>query len=256
MHQVIAIPALSDNYIWAIVDDETQRCVLVDPGESAPAEQFLVTHNLKLTAILITHHHWDHTGGIEGLLAKHPVHVYGYKDEPIKGLSHPLGDGETFTLPEIDLELQCLHIPGHTLGHAAFVGHGWAFTGDMLFTAGCGKIFEGNPDIMFNSLSRLAQLPKKTLIFCGHEYTQANLQFAALVEPNNHAIQQRIAQVVATRAQGLPTVPAPLSLELETNPFLRCEQASVINAASDHAKQPLSSASDVLATIRAWKNSL
>jgi len=255
-HEIIAIPALRDNYIWCVADTERKQCVVIDPGEAQPVLHTLQQHDWKLTAILITHHHWDHTGGIEMIRKQYPVPVYGFCDEPINPLTKPLRDGETFSLPELKLTFQCLHIPGHTLGHCAFYGHGMVFSGDTLFTAGCGKIFEGTAQQMYDSLSKFIALPAETQLYCGHEYTTSNLKFASLVEPDNLAIIHRIAETQALRQQHLPSVPSLIGLELETNPFLRCEVDKVVAAAQHYAGKPLTDAVEVLHVLREWKNSL
>lgn len=253
---VVPIPALSDNYIWAVLPTQSNHCVIVDPGEATPVLDFLQAHNRTLSAILITHHHYDHTQGIQTVLSHYPnTPVYGPALEHVDGVTVALQDGDTVSLPACGLTFLVRHIPGHTLGHIAFIGHGMAFTGDTLFTAGAGKIFEGTPEQMAQSLATLAALPEDTLIYCGHEYTEHNLAFAKAVEPKNVDIDQRLMQVQARRAKQLPTVPAPLSVELRTNPFLRTRQDSVITAAEQYANTALTNSVQVLMTIREWKNS-
>lgn len=254
-HTVTPIPALSDNYIWAILSGDSRYCVVVDPGDATPVLTFLQKHNLELSAILLTHHHWDHTNGVMELVRKHPnTMVYGPAIEPVGGMTHQLNAGDTLTLPDIDLTLEVFHIPGHTLGHIAFYGDGLLFCGDTLFTAGCGKIFEGTPEQMYQSLSTLANLPDDTQIYCGHEYTEKNLQFASAVEPNNQDIKKRIESVQQQRQQGLPTVPASLTIEKQTNPFLRTQQTNVIKAAERYAEHSMHTDAEVLQTLREWKN--
>ena len=254
MIEVFPINALSDNYIWCLVNRANQRCVIVDPGETAPVFEALSAHQLQLSAILITHHHWDHTNGIKELIAKFDVPVYGPALEPVPGMTHPLNDGDLLTLDDCALSLQIMHVPGHTRGHIAYYNDQLLFCGDTLFTAGCGKIFEGTVPQMYHSLSAMAALSESTLVYCGHEYTAANLKFAQHVEPDNKDIQDRIEQASNLRAKNLPTVPAPLSLEKLTNPFLRCSQPSVIKAAQQYANQRLPTPIDVLRVIREWKN--
>lgn len=255
LHEVNAITALQDNYIWAIVHPNIQQCVVVDPGEATPVIDFLQNRELQLNAILITHHHWDHTGGIEQLLEKFPdVQVLGPANESILGMTTFLNEGDIIEFPEMGLYLNVLDIPGHTLGHIAFYGHGNLFCGDTLFTAGCGKIFEGTVEQMHQSLQKLSALPEETLIYCGHEYTQQNLRFAQVVEPTNQEITKRAADVARTRRQNQPTVPAPLLLEKLSNPFLRTHALDVKNAAEEYAGHSLNSEVDVLKTLREWKN--
>lgn len=255
LHEVTAISAFTDNYIWAIVYSDTQQCVLVDPGEATPVFDFLQDRGLTIKAILITHHHWDHTGGIEQLLDEFPdAEVYGPATESIPGMTTFLKQGDHVDIPEMKLHFEVLDIPGHTLGHIAYHGHGNIFCGDTLFTAGCGKIFEGSVEQMHTSLKKLAALPDETLIYCGHEYTQQNLLFAEVVEPANQEISKRAADVERTRQQHKPTVPATIKLEKLSNPFLRTDQLSVRNAAEDYSGEILDTEIKVLKTIREWKN--
>jgi hydroxyacylglutathione hydrolase len=256
MIDVLPIRALSDNYIWCLMKTANRCCVIVDPGEAEPVLEMLSTHQLKLTGILITHHHWDHTQGIAKIVDNFKVPVYGPAREAVYGVTDHLHDGNQITLDDLDLTLQVTHIPGHTLGHIAYHGHGLLFSGDTLFTGGCGRIFEGTVEQMYTSLTTLAALKETTLVYCGHEYTTANLKFAQLVEPNNLDIQQRISEVSKLRKQDLPTVPAPLSIEKLTNPFLRCTEQDVIKAAQAHSGRKLVTPQEVLEVIRGWKNNL
>lgn len=254
MLQVIPIPALKDNYIWTIVHPNTQQCVIVDPGEAAPVLETINRLNLVLKAILITHHHWDHTAGIETIHKEFPCMVIAPALENVPCCQRKVQQDDVITIPEMGLTLKVLDIPGHTRGHVAYYGHGMAFTGDTLFTAGCGKIFEGTPQQMWDSLHKLMALPDDTLIYCGHEYTQSNLQFATTVEPNNVDIIHRIETTAALRAKQKPTVPAPLSLEKRTNPFLRTEINNVQQAIKAHFDSNLDSPIALFAALRAWKN--
>jgi hydroxyacylglutathione hydrolase len=256
MIDVLPIKALSDNYIWCLMNTANRCCVIVDPGEADPVLEMLRTHQLKLTGILITHHHWDHTQGIAKIVAEFNVPVYGPAREAVDGVTDHLQDGNQIRLDDLDLTLHVSHIPGHTLGHIAYHGHDLLFSGDTLFTGGCGRIFEGTVEQMYSSLTTLAALKQTTLIYCGHEYTAANLKFAQLVEPNNPDIQLRIQEVTKLRAQDLPTVPGPLSIEKLTNPFLRCNQQDVIKAAETYSGKTLATPEEVLGIIREWKNCL
>jgi len=256
MTDVIPIKALSDNYIWCLVNRANQCCVIVDPGEVDPVLSLLNTQKLRLTGILITHHHWDHTTGIAGIVAHFDVPVYGPTREPVAGMTRLLNGGDHIYLAEINLTFQILDIPGHTRGHIAYHNTSLVFSGDTLFTGGCGKLFEGTAAQMYASLTKLAALDNPTLVYCGHEYTASNLKFAALVEPNNPDIQERIQEVAQLRKQNLPTVPATLATEKLTNPFLRCNQSSVIKAAENYSGQKLSRPEDVLGVLRQWKNAL
>lgn len=254
MFTVVPIPALKDNYIWMLVDSDLQQAVVVDPGDAKPVLQALKLSSLKLTAILITHHHWDHTNGIGKLLEHYAVPVFGPAREDVDGKNVSLSEGEQVELFNGSVKLSVLDIPGHTHGHIAYHRHGVLFSGDTLFTAGCGRVFEGTPEQMYHSLSKLAVLSEETLVYCGHEYTLANLHFAQVVEPNNLDINERIQRVSVLRNQNLPTVPAALHEEKLTNPFLRCHLDAVKQSAEQHANKKLSSPAEVFAVIRQWKN--
>lgn len=254
MIDVIPINALADNYIWCVVNRANRHCVIVDPGEAAPVLSMLRANQFTLSAIIITHHHWDHTSGISEILAQYNVPAYGPAREPVLGMTHHLNGGDNLTLDDMNLSFQVMDIPGHTLGHIAYYTPGIVFTGDTLFTAGCGKIFEGTVDQMFTSLMSLKALDDNTLIYCGHEYTASNLKFAQLVEPDNIDIQQRIEHVTRLRESQMPSVPAALSIEKLTNPFLRCDHDAVIRAAERYSGHKLVSSAAVLGVIREWKN--
>ena len=256
MAQIIPIPALRDNYIWLV--REGGNAAVVDPGDAAPVQAYLDRAGLTLTAIVITHHHWDHVNGIAGLLARFPIPVYGPARESIPGRTHPLAEGDTIAVPGVGLELSVLDVPGHTAGQLAYVGtnHGQSitFTGDTLFACGCGRLFEGTPAQMVASLSKLAALPGDTQVYCGHEYTLANLRFALTVEPGNVALTERLAREQGKRDRGLPTVPSAMADERATNPFLRAGEPAVFAAAQAHAGRRLADAVEAFATLREWKN--
>jgi hydroxyacylglutathione hydrolase len=256
---VVAVRAFTDNYIWIIRDPH--HAVVVDPGDATPVLDYLNQENLKLAAILNTHHHNDHVGGNAALLQKFPVPVYGPANEHIPTLTHRLKectDKESEEgcayISEFSLSLHVLDIPGHTAGHIAYYGANMLFCGDTLFACGCGKLFEGTAQQMAHSLEKLADLPNETLVYCGHEYTLNNIRFARVVEPGNQALIERQAVVENLRSQGLPTLPSTIALEKATNPFLRCQQPEVIHNASSHAGKQLSDPVDVFATLRDWKN--
>lgn len=255
-HNIIAIPAFNDNYIWMIVHPATRQAVVVDPGEGAPVLQLLEEEKLKLAAILITHRHWDHTNGIEQIIASHPAPVYAPRKDNVSHCDHPLSGGDLVDIPSAELKFEVIDIPGHTLGHIAYIGHRWAFTGDTLFTGGCGRLFEGTPDQLYHSLCKLAELPPETHVYCGHEYTTANLRFAELVEPSNLKLQERIAETDRVRSRGMPTVPSTLALELLTNPFLRCHLLEVKSMAEIYCGQPLADNVAVFAALRRWKDEI
>lgn len=251
MFDIIRIPAFKDNYIWLL--RKGAAAVVVDPGDAGPVLDVLDRQGLTLTAILITHHHADHQGGVAGLLARYPAPVFGPAHESITALSRPLHGGETIALPELGCAFAVIAVPGHTLGHLAYHGAGCLFCGDTLFTAGCGRVFEGTMAQMLASLERLAALPEQTAVYCAHEYTQANLRFALAADPGNPLLQQRASEVAAVRAQGGATVPSTLALEKATNPFLRCGEPALVAAAGSRGTQ----ANDPLAVftaLREWKN--
>lgn len=247
---IVPIKALRDNYIWCLIEQD--NCIIVDPGEAQPVEDFLTDQGLALKAILVTHHHYDHTDGIAALIANHPVPVYGSTQVP--SVNHPIKDDDHIDIASLDIDFKVMAIPAHTLEHVAYYHSGFVFTGDTLFTGGCGRIFEGTAEQMYLSLARIASLPVDTQIYCGHEYTLKNLEFAQVVEPENVAILQRLNVTKQLRSENQPTVPAPLSDELKTNPFLRCTVPAVVAAASYHAGHWLDDPIQVLATLRKWKN--
>ena len=250
--QIIPIPAFRDNYIWLLRSGS--RAAVVDPGDAAPVLRHLADEGLSLAAILITHHHPDHVGGLPELLAQAPVPVFGPARESIAGIDHPVGEGDRVALAELGVEFRVLDIPGHTAGHVGYYGGGALFCGDTLFAAGCGRLFEGTPAQMFASLQKLAALPGDTRVYCTHEYTLSNLAFAAAVEPDNPAVTERIAASQALRADQRPTVPFLLAGEMLTNPFLRSDQPAVIRQAEAQAGHSLGSPVEVFAAIREWKN--
>ncbi len=246
------VHAFNDNYIWVGVSRAHGACFAVDPGDADPLLRFLDTHELTLAAILVTHHHWDHVGGLGALTSACHVPVFG--PGTIAGVTAPVGDGDRIALPGIDVEFDVLAVPGHTLDHLAYVGGNALFCGDTLFSAGCGRLFEGSAAQMFDSLNRLAKLPEGTMVYCAHEYTEANLRFAMEVEPESAALRNYASRVQRQRRAGEPSLPSSLADECACNPFLRCHVAAVQAAASRQAGTPLSSPQDVFAALRAWKD--
>jgi len=251
-YEVVPLRAFSDNYIWTIRD--ASHAAVVDPGDAQPVLDYLAREKLTLVAILNTHHHADHVGGNAALLARAPVPVYGPRDERIPEVTERLGDGQRFVLPHFNIEMEALEIPGHTRSHIAFHGGGMLFCGDTLFAAGCGRLFEGTPRQMHDSLTRLARLPDDTRVYCGHEYTLANIKFARAAEPDNRRLSELETRMQALRAQGQPTLPSTIGQEKATNPFLRVTEPAIVNSASARAAKTLSDPVSVLAEIRDWKN--
>lgn len=251
MPQVIPIKALKDNYIWCIIA-QNRDCIIVDPGEANPVIETLNEKHLNLTAILITHHHSDHTAGLHELSKFYKLPILGSKEVLLA--NHLVVENESINFSDLNLKFEVLFVPGHTLGHVAYYGEGIVFTGDTLFTGGCGKIFEGTANQMYESLDKLKKLPDDTLIYCGHEYTESNLKFATLVEPQNKDIMERLKETQKLRINKQPTVPSTLQIEKLTNPFLRCDQRDVIKAVENYCQQGLDSPVAVLKNLRDWKN--
>ena len=256
-YQIVPVCAFSDNYIWLLRRGD--QAAVIDPGDAAPVLAYLEQQRLDLCAILVTHHHGDHTGGIEALLERYHVPVIGPAGEPIDSLTSQLADGERFVLPQLATGFEVIAVPGHTRAHIAYYdsnhsGCGALFCGDTLFACGCGRIFEGTPGQMRHSLARIKALPGSTRFYCAHEYTQANIRFALAVEPGNAALQARAEEVAQLRAANRPSIPSTIALELAVNPFLRWDAPAVIQAAQHYRGAPLTQADEVFAAIREWKN--
>jgi len=225
--RIVQIPLLRDNYAYLIVCEKTLEAAIVDPSEGGPVLSKVAEEEVKLKAILNTHHHRDHTGGNSGLLERLPLEVYGYRTDKgrIPGLTHPLDEGGEFRIGE--LRATVLFIPGHTKGHIAYLFENRLFCGDTLFVAGCGRLFEGTAEQMHTSLNKLQDLPANTLVYCGHEYTEKNLQFALTLEPNNRKLTEKMQKVRSLRAKGISTIPSTIGEERETNPFLRWDSKEI-----------------------------
>ena len=225
MFEVIPIPAFQDNYIWLL--HRNHRAVVVDPGDAGPVLQVLHERNLALDAILITHHHADHIDGVMPLLEAHTAQVYAPGKERFSFQHVPVGEGDIVRLPTLDAQFLVMETPGHTLGHVVYYGSNSLFCGDTLFSCGCGRLFEGSCEQLYHSLQRLASLPSDTQVYCTHEYTQTNIQFALGLEPDNAALRARSETVARLRVQGLPSLPTTIAQERATNPFLRCNSTAI-----------------------------
>lgn len=250
--QPVALPAFRDNYLWGLARDGL--ALVVDPGDAAPVMAWLERERLRLAYILVTHHHADHTAGIAALKVAQGARVLG-ADEGIAGVDRTVAGGDILDLPPFG-RAQVIAVPGHTLGHVAFhfPADALLFCGDTLFSAGCGRLFEGSPAQLHASLQALVALPGDTRVCCAHEYTEANLRFAAAVEPDNPALAQRAREVAELRQQGRPSLPVTLRQELGYNPFLRSEVPAVVAAATVHAGHALAPGEPTLAILRAWKD--
>lgn len=227
---IVPIPVLLDNYSYLVIDPETGDAAVVDPAEAGPVLAVVERRGARLTAILSTHHHWDHVGGNEALLAKLPLRVYGYRQDGtrIPGLTDGLDEGDSFAIGA--LTGRAIFIPAHTSGHLAyyFPDHGVVFTGDTMFAGGCGRLFEGDAAQMMDSLAKLTALPDDTKVYCGHEYTEKNLDFAVTLEPGNSALAKKREAVSRLRAAGQPSVPTTIASEKATNPFLRVDSSELL----------------------------
>jgi len=254
MLKIDAIPAFKDNYIWFIQAQGSQQLLIVDPGDAEPVITAIERQGLVPVAILITHGCHDHVDGIERLLKRYDIPVYGPKNEFIPHISHPLGACDDLVINAHFPSLRVLDIPGHTAGHIGFLIEDCLFCGDALFGAGCGRLHSGPADVLFQSLQQIAQLPLDTRVYCAHEYTQANLRFAAEIEPDNKKIQQRLKHTEQLRQRGLPSLPSHIALELDTNPFLRCDNEQVKKAAEQWSAQPLETKQQVFTAVRKWKD--
>ncbi|MBP3142602.1 hydroxyacylglutathione hydrolase [Aliivibrio fischeri] len=250
MLSVKSIPAFNDNYIWLIHNNDN-HCVVVDPGDATPVLKCIKEHDFILDAILITHHHHDHIGGVPELVRQFPnVNVVGPENEPIPTLTHPVGDGDFVEL--FDEQFMVLGVPGHTNDHVAYIGDEKLFCGDALFSAGCGRLFEGTAEQMFNSLQKMAALPDETEVYCAHEYTASNLAFALAVEPDNDYLLRYREKVLHLRAHGKSTIPSTLQREKLINPFLRTSEANVKKSVASKVQD--STEVEIFTALRRWKD--
>jgi hydroxyacylglutathione hydrolase len=252
MLTLVSLPAFDDNYIWVLHDGHA--AIAVDPGDPAPLIAFLDAHRLKLTAVLITHHHRDHTGGNVVLRQRYGCAIYAPGNPRIPDVTHPLQEGDVVTLAEPALQLDVLATPGHTLDHISYVGHGYLFCGDTVFGCGCGKLFEGTPAMMAASLDAILTLPDATRVCCAHEYTLSNIDFAKTIDGDNPALLAREATDRDLRTHGRPTLPSTLALEKATNPFLRFHEPAMTAFAARYLNHPYPGPAEVFGAIRAAKD--
>ncbi|NCA70313.1 MAG: hydroxyacylglutathione hydrolase [Sphingobacteriia bacterium] len=254
MIEIRPISAFDDNYIW-LLTEAGAPAVVVDPGDADPVLAHLRAEGRPLGAVLITHHHGDHTGGVSELREAFPdLRVYGPRDRRIPEVTDAVGEGDQVCPAGLGSVFRVMAVPGHTSTHIAYLGAGALFCGDTLFAGGCGRVFDGTFEQLAGSLDRIAALPGETLVYCAHEYTLANLGFARWVEPERPALTARIAAEQARRAQGRPTVPSRLDLECATNPFLRTRVPAVIHAAECFTGQTLTPGAEVFKALRVWKD--
>ena len=256
MYQIIAIPAFSDNYLWALVNNDGY-CAIVDPGDAAPVIEFLDKHNYTLTDILLTHHHSDHIGGVETLLKTYNnINVYGPSTSRFTMVTQPCNDSQTISLTKLNIELTVMEVPGHTIDHVCYFDNQNAFVGDTLFSAGCGRLFEGTPEQMHHSLTKISQLDKNTNIYCAHEYTLANVDFALTVDPHNQELLDYAAETKQQRANNISTIPTRLSTQLTINPFLRSANSTLKQSVKDKfAVTGAITEVECFTYLRKWKDS-
>ncbi|MBW8371773.1 MAG: hydroxyacylglutathione hydrolase [Thiobacillus sp.] len=252
MLTLTSLPAFEDNYIWVWHDGH--YAVAVDPGDPAPLIAFLDAHQLALTAVLITHHHRDHTGGITQLRQRYNCAIYAPDNPRIPAVTHVLRGGDSVDLAEPGLHFEVLATPGHTLDHISYLGHGTLFCGDTVFGCGCGKLFEGSPAMMATSLDAILALPDTTRVCCAHEYTLSNIDFAKTIDGDNPALLERERADRALRARNQPTLPSTLALEKATNPFLRFHDPDMMAFAVQYLNRPHPDPAEVFGAIRAAKD--
>lgn len=249
---IIPLPAFRDNYIWLL--RHGGQAAVVDPGDADVVESALRRHGLQLAAILITHHHHDHIGGVAALAGNHRVEVFGPAGEDIPSVTRAVGDGDTIELPGLGLTLQVLGVPGHTATHIAYLGADCLFIGDTLFSAGCGRLLGGTAEQLYRSLQRIAALPPDTRVYCAHEYTLANLAFSRAVDADNPDRDAWLAECRSLRTAGLPTLPSTIGRERRVNPFLRVDAPGIVAALTRHTGTRPPTPEAGFAALRAWKD--
>lgn len=258
-YTVLHADAFEDNYIWLIVSDsekdtEPRPVIIVDPADEDPVFEKIEHENLRPVAILCTHHHWDHVGGASDIARRFDIPVYGPAEENIPAVTHPVRDGNTVSVPETGLQFQILSVPGHTKGHIAYYTDTMLFCGDTLFSAGCGRLFDGTAKQMLSSLNKIAALPDETRIYCAHEYTVDNLRFATTIDPENENLRHYTEQANDLRQRDQPTLPSTLALEKDINPFLRTGINAIKHATEKHCGSQLEDEVAVFAELRRWKD--
>ena len=249
---IVPVRAFRDNYIWLMAQEG--HAVIVDPGDARPVLEYLGRNALQLSAILVTHHHDDHIGGIPTLLRERSVPVYAPRNEGFDFPHQPVSEGDLIQLPQLGMEFLVLDVPGHTNGHVAYYGGNSLFCGDTLFGCGCGRVFEGTPEQLFHSLLHLSALPDATRVYPAHEYTLGNIRFARMLDPHNLELEARQRSEQSKIDRGEPTLPSTLLLEKSTNPFLRCHTEAMRQAAQDRQSATTITPESVFAAIRELKN--
>lgn len=254
MVNILTIKAYNDNYIWLIKDSQSQHCIVVDPGDAVPVLEVLASQELIIDAILLTHHHYDHVDGVEKLLAESDQNIPVYSKNKLFAQSLLVEEGQQLHFFDSRFSFTVMEVPGHTLDHLAYYNEDLIFCGDTLFSAGCGRLFEGTPEQMYSSLSRIAQLPDSTKVYCAHEYTQNNLVFAHHLEPKNQMIKEYIQSAAKQRQQGVSTIPTTIALEKAVNPFLRCEKSSLVNSLQSRLAERLDDPLSCFTALRNYKD--
>jgi len=254
MVNILTIKAFADNYIWLIKDSQSKHCIVVDPGDASPVLEVVAAQQLIVDAVILTHHHHDHIDGVEALRSEFDRPIRVYSKNKIFAHSILVNEGQELSFFDGRFSLKVMEVPGHTLDHIAYYNESLLFCGDTLFSAGCGRVFEGSYLQMFNALSRLALLPDQTQVYCAHEYTQNNLIFARHIEPKNEQLLKYIQQVSKQRQQGLATIPTTIGLEKAINPFLRCAQRPLINSLQMHLATELSDPLSCFTALRQYKD--